>query len=70
MRLIFGWKEPAAHASPGAFGYSLNDALRNWSKLTVYIEDGRLKPDNNAAEKCIRPLVLSRNYATSRGIFA
>ena len=41
-------------------GIAIKYALRNWSKLTVYIEDGRLKPDNNAAENAIRPFVLGR----------
>ena len=29
-------------------------------QLTVYIEDSRLKPDDNAAENAIRPFVLGR----------
>lgn len=39
-----------------AIAYSLN----NWQRLIVYVEDGRLKPDNNAAENAIRPFVLGR----------
>jgi len=39
-----------------AIQYTLN----HWDKLIVYIEDGRLKPDNNAAENAIRPFVLGR----------
>ena len=39
-----------------AIGYTLN----NWSKLIVYIEDGRLRPDNNLVENAIRPLVVGR----------
>jgi len=34
--------------------------LNQWSKLIVYIEDGRLKPDNNLAENAIRPFVVGR----------
>ena len=44
----------------GLLGIAIKYALRNWSKLTVYIEDGRLKPDNNTAENAIRPFVLGR----------
>ncbi len=40
----------------GAIGY----ALRNWSALTRYLEDGRLKIDNNGAEQALRPIVLGR----------
>lgn len=39
-----------------AIGYSLD----NWQRLIVYVEDGRLKPDNNAAENAIRPFVVGR----------
>ena len=40
----------------GAVGY----ALRNWTALTRYLEDGRLKIDNNGAEQALRPIVLGR----------
>ena len=33
---------------------------RQWSKLVVYIEDGRLNIDNNATERAIRPFVMGR----------
>jgi len=36
---------------------------RNWQALTRYTEDGRLKIDNNGAERAIKPVVLGRNYA-------
>ena len=39
-----------------AIGY----ALRNWVALTRYLEDGRLKIDNNGAEQALRPIVLGR----------
>ena len=39
-----------------AIGYSLD----NWRRLIVYVEDGRLRPDNNAAENAIRPFVVGR----------
>jgi transposase len=35
-------------------------ALGNWRALTRYPEDGRLKIDNNGAERAIKPLVLGR----------
>ena len=41
-------------------GKAINYALSNWQRLIVYIEDGRLKPDNNAAENAIRPFVIGR----------
>ena len=41
-------------------GKAIHYALNNWKKLIRYIEDGRLKPDNNVAENAIRPFVLGR----------
>jgi len=41
-------------------GKAIDYALSNWQRLIVYIEDGRLKPDNNAAENAIRPFVVGR----------
>ena len=37
-----------------AFAYSL------WSRMRVYLKDGRIKIDNNLAENAIRPIALSR----------
>lgn len=42
-----------------AFGY----ALRNWTALVRYTENGVLLPDNNAMERSIRPIAVGRsNY--------
>ena len=38
------------------FGYALNQN----EALCRYIEDGRLKPDNNTAENAMRPITLGR----------
>jgi hypothetical protein len=40
-------------------------ALNQRQALYRYLEDGRLRPDNNIAENAIRPLALGRNYADS-----
>jgi transposase len=42
-----------------AFSYAINQ----WSKLTRYIEDGRLEIDNGLSERKIKPFVIGRNYA-------
>jgi transposase len=44
----------------GLLGKAVNYALRNWDQLVRYIDDGRLRPDNNLAENAIRPFVLGR----------
>ena len=41
-------------------GNALKYTLRNWDGLTYYINNGRIKIDNNAAERCIKPFVIGR----------
>lgn len=43
-----------------ALGRALAYMDKNWDKLTVYTEDGRLNIDNNPAENAIRPFVIGR----------
>jgi hypothetical protein len=40
----------------------LNYLQNEWGKLVRYLDDGRLKIDNNAAENAIRPFVLGRKH--------
>jgi len=44
----------------GLLGKALSYLNKNWDKLTVYTEDGRLCLDNNPAENAIRPFVIGR----------
>lgn len=43
-----------------ALGKALNYGDKQWVKLTVYVEDGRLRMDNNLTENAIRPFVIGR----------
>ena len=43
-----------------ALGKAINYANKQWPKLTVYAEDGRLRMDNNLTENAIRPFVIGR----------
>ncbi|MFS1525846.1 IS66 family transposase [Microbulbifer sp. 2304DJ12-6] len=43
-----------------ALGKALGYLHKNWKKLLVYTEDGRLNIDNNIAENAIRPFVIGR----------
>jgi hypothetical protein len=43
-----------------ALGKAINYAHKQWPKLTVYAEDGRLRMDNNLVENAIRPFVIGR----------
>jgi transposase len=41
----------------------MNYAHKQWPKLTIYTDDGRLRMDNNLTENAIRPFVIGRkNY--------
>lgn len=44
----------------GLLGTAVSYALNQWDRLVGYLEDGRLSPDNNAAENSIRPFVVGR----------
>ena len=44
----------------GLLGQAISYTLSNWEKLIIYIEDGRLRPDNNLVENAIRPFVVGR----------
>lgn len=36
-------------------------ALSRWAALEVYLDDGTVEIDNNAAERAIRPIAVGRN---------
>ena len=44
----------------GLLGKAINYTLKQWDRLIRYIEDGRLRPDNNLTENAIRPFVVGR----------
>jgi len=41
-------------------GRAITYALRQWDTLTVFLDDGALRPDNNATENTLRPVALGR----------
>lgn len=41
-------------------GKAMAYTLSLWDKLVVYVQDGKLMPDNNAIENAVRPLALGR----------
>jgi len=50
-------------------GKAVTYALNQWELLLVYLEDGRLRPDNNIAENAIRPFVVGRkNWLFAKSI--
>ena len=56
------WLETKQPLTPpkGLLGQAISYTLANWEKLIIYIEDGRLRPDNNLVENAIRPFVVGR----------
>ncbi|MDP5211319.1 IS66 family transposase, partial [Microbulbifer sp. 2205BS26-8] len=59
---IHNWLEKTLPKSlpKTTLGKALGYLHKNWKKLLVYTEDGRLNIDNNAAENAIRPFVIGR----------
>lgn len=43
-----------------AIGKAMHYLDKQWPKLTVYVDDGRLNIDNNLCENAIRPFVIGR----------
>jgi len=41
-------------------GTAINYTLKQWGKMTAYLNSCHLTPDNNAAENAIRPFVIGR----------
>ena len=56
------WLEKRSIETPptGLLGKAISYALNQWDRLIRYIDDGRLRPDNNLAENAIRPFVVGR----------
>ena len=56
------WLETRKSLTPpkGLLGQAISYTLANWDKLIVYLQDGRLRPDNNLVENAIRPFVVGR----------
>jgi transposase len=62
LKEIRAWLDQTLHNTlpKGLLGKALSYMDKNWNKLTVYINDGRLCIDNNPAENAIRPFVIGR----------
>ncbi len=62
LQKIRTWLDKTLHSTlpKGLLGKALSYLDKNWAKLTVYTQDGRLSIDNNPAENAIRPFVIGR----------
>ena len=56
------WLDEISPKTPpkGLLGMAVSYTLKQWDRLIRYLEDGRLRPDNNLAENAIRPFVVGR----------
>jgi transposase len=56
------WLDEKTPLTPpgGLLGKAISYTLNQWSRLIVYLQDGRLRPDNNLVENAIRPFVVGR----------
>ncbi len=56
------WLDKRAKYTPpqGLLGKAIGYTLKRWDHLVRYLQDGRLRPDNNLAENAIRPFVIGR----------
>ena len=62
LKKIRTWLDKTLHSTlpKGLLGKAVSYLDKNWHKLTIYTQDGRLSIDNNAAENSIRPFVIGR----------
>ncbi len=62
LEKIRAWLDKTLHNTlpKGMLGKALSYLDKNWEKLNVYTQDGRLSIDNNPAENAIRPFVIGR----------
>ena len=56
------WLEEIYPKTPpkGLLGKAISYTLKQWDRLVRYLDDGRIRPDNNLAENAIRPFVVGR----------
>ena len=56
------WLEKRSVQTPprGLLGQAISYTLNQWDRLIRYLDDGRLRPDNNLVENAIRPFVIGR----------
>jgi hypothetical protein len=50
-----------------ALAEAIRYALRHWTGLVLFLEDGRIELDNNTVERAIRPIALGRKNSLFAG---
>src|SRR5689334_105822 len=54
-------------SAASGLGEAIRYALRHWSGLLVFLDDGRVEMDTNTVERAIRPVTLNRKNALFAG---
>ncbi|GMA49403.1 transposase [Alicyclobacillus contaminans] len=62
LKAFLAWlEEQSARVLPKSMlGQAVVYCLKQWDKLTVFLEDGHLEIDNNRSERSIKPFVIGR----------
>jgi hypothetical protein len=69
VEALHAWMEHHLPRVSGAsdLALAIRYALRHWSGLIVFLEDGRVEMDNNVVERAIRPIPMTRKVALFAG---
>lgn len=60
LEQLHAWLDKQSVPPLSLLGKAISYTLGQWPRLIVYLDDGRLNIDNNAAENAIRPFVVGR----------
>jgi transposase len=65
--ILLAYRDKAPPSS--SLGKAINYTLNQWEKLIVYLDNGKLRIDNNDCERAIKPFVIGRkNWMFSQSI--
>ena len=69
VEALHAWLEDHLPRMSGAsdLALAIRYALRHWSGLIVFLDDGRVEMDNNIVERAIRPIPMTRKVALFAG---
>jgi transposase len=69
VEVLHGWLEEYLPRVSGTsdLAEAMRYAIRHWSGLIVFLDDGRVELDTNAVERAIRPITLARKNALFAG---
>ena len=61
------WLKDNARKTPprSLLGKAITYTLSQWPRLLAYLQDGRIRMDNNLVENAIRPFVVGKNWLFS-----